>query len=527
VADVDAIVVGAGHNGLAAALELAHHGWSVLVLERSQRIGGASKSDAATLPGFIHDLYAMNIGLFLSSPVWRHYAQELMGHGFQPVVSPHPYASVFPDDTGLMIHQDAAMTRAELSRKVPEDLPAWERLVDDFTRLAPGLLPLLQLPLPSWAAARQSAQLLRRLGREGAFEVAELLLMSPRTFVERRFQSPKMQALLIPWAFHLDYGPDVAGGALFPFIEGVADHLNGMAIARGGVSALMDALGRAITQRGGRILTETEVSRVIVRQGRAVAVETADGRQFSARRAIVANITPTRLFGGLLPEDAIPSRFLVRIRKFRYGPGTAMLHLALNAPVAWAAGEGFSESLYVHVAPWVDDTARTYQEVLAGLLPSSPLLVVGQPTAIDPSRAPDGQHTLWVQVRAVPAQIHGDAAGVIRATTWGAAQNAFVERILTKLEQYAPGISHRIRGLRFFGPLDLEADNPNLVGGDSLSGSHHLDQHYLFRPVPGWSRYRTPIGGLYMVGASTWPGAGLNATSGYLAAQDILRRNAR
>jgi phytoene dehydrogenase-like protein len=151
------------------------------------------------------------------------------------------------------------------------------------------------------------------------------------------------------------------------------------------------------------------------------------------------------------------------------------------------------------------------------------VLVVGQPTAIDPSRAPAGQHILWIQVRVLPSSIRGDAAGVITGTQWDAVKEAYADRVIAIIERYAPGFSSRILARAVLSPADLERDNPNLVGGDSLGGSHHLDQNFLFRPAFGWSRYRTPVDRLYMVGASTWPGAGTGAGSGYMLAKALTR----
>lgn len=523
VADADVIIVGAGHNGLAAAMHLAVHGKKVLVLERAPVAGGAAKSGEVTLPGFIHDLYATNLGLFLASPIYRRYGRDLEAAGFRVAVSPQPYASVFPDGTGLGVWTDSEKTRSALAAQSLRDAESWDGMVAYFQRTAPQFLPLLQVPWPSLAAARLGWRLIRRLGLVGAQELAQQLAKSPREFVQAWFESPKVRALFIPWAFHLDFGPDVSGGAMFPFVESVADYLHGMAVAKGGISRLIDAMVSFIRQHKGQVETGREVARVVIRKGRAVGVEMADGQTLVASQAVFANVTPTRLFGQLVPEDRVPPDFMQKVRRYRYGPGTAMMHLALDGPLPWAAGETFQRFLYVHVAPYVDDVARTYQEALAGLLPASPLLVIGQQSFVDPSRAPNGHHTLWVQVRAVPGQIRGDAAGKTGARAWEAVRDLMADRILDKIESYAPGTKERVKKATFFTPEDLERDNPNLVGGDSISGSHHPDQNYFLRPFPGWSRYRTPLPGLWMVGAGTWPGAGLNATSGYLAAEALLK----
>ena len=163
--------------------------------------------------------------------------------------------------------------------------------------------------------------------------------------------------------------------------------------------------------------------------------------------------------------------------------------------------------------------AKVYAEAAAGLLPTEPALVVGQPTAIDPTRAPAGKHVLWVQVRVLPAQILGDAAGQISAKDWDGAKEAYADRALDILETYAPALRASILGRFVQSPLDLERDNPNLIGGDNLSGSHHLDQNFFLRPAPGWSRYKTPVRNLYLCGASTWPGAGTGAGSGFMLAK--------
>jgi phytoene dehydrogenase-like protein len=221
---------------------------------------------------------------------------------------------------------------------------------------------------------------------------------------------------------------------------------------------------------------------------------------------VVANLTPTvlaRLLADPPPETA----------RYRYGPGTVMIHLALEDLPAWRAGPEARGFAYVHVAPYLDDMALAYQQALAGRLPERPTLVVGQPTAIDPTRAPEGRHVLWVQVRVVPGGLD-----------WDAAKEEYADRVLGQLEEYAPGLRSLVLSRCVLSPADLERANPNLVGGDSLAGSHHAFQHFFLRPLPGWTRYRTPIERLHLCGAATWPGAGLGAGSGYLLGKQLTRK---
>ena len=198
-----------------------------------------------------------------------------------------------------------------------------------------------------------------------------------------------------------------------------------------------------------------------------------------------------------------------------------MIHLATDSLPDWAAGEELKTFAYVHLAPSLDQMARTYQQAQAGLLPDEPILVVGQPTVFDPSRAPAGKHALWVQVRMAPGRIAGDARGEITATDWQAAAQPFADRALAILEGYAPGTRGKILGQHGETPVALEADNPNLLGGDQVCGSHHLAQHFLFRPARGHADGSTPLDNLHLTGAAVWPGGGTGAGPGYLLARKL------
>jgi phytoene dehydrogenase-like protein len=523
----DVVVIGAGHNGLVAATYLARAGMSTLVLERNERVGGAVASGEITRPGFVHDLFATNQNLFLGSPAFAELGDDLARHGLRFATTDRPYSNVFPDARSLRVHQDADRTRALLELHDAGDAAGWDRLLALYDRFAPVLFELYGTRMPSREVLRQLARARRSLGAEGLDELAQLVASSTRALGDDFFATPEAKALVASWGMHLDFGPDVAMGALFPFLELFTDMRNGMSVVEGGAGRLPEALAGIVREAGGEVRTSSPVRRVTVDDGRATAVDLVSGERVEASRAVVANLTPGVLFAGMVPPESLPDGFRRRVARYAYGPGTMMIHAALSDPLAWAAGEDLHEFGYVHVAPYVDDMARTYAEALAGLLPSSPTLVVGQTTAVDPSRAPAGGHVLWVQVRMVPSRIDGDAAGSIEARRWEDAKQPVAERVLDKLERYAPGTRDRLLDWTVLGPDDLERHNPNLVGGDSVGGSHHLSQNLLFRPVPGWSSYRTPVDRLWMVGAGTWPGAGVNAISGRLAAQMITRQSRR
>ena len=515
----DAVVVGAGHNGLAAALRLADKGWRVAVVEAKAEPGGAVKTREVTLPGFRHDLGAMNLSMFAGSPFFTAHKEALLGHGLEFVPAEDCFATVFRDGTHLGVSRSLEKTLAGISALSAADAKSWSDLLARFGKDAPHLFALLGSRMPSWEAFKVVWKAWRAEGSAWAYDTLKMLLATPRDFLDARFEHPKVKAMMAAWGLHLDFAPDVAGGALFPYLECMINQSFGMVIGKGGADVIVKAMTGALKAKGGELLLGAPVTRIDVEGGAARGVTLADGRKLQARRAVIANAHPQIVFGDLIPRGASPAEFTDKLSKFRAGPGTMMVHLALDALPDWRAGAALRNFAYVHVAPDLEMMARVYAEASAGLLPTEPALVVGQPTALDPSRAPPGKHALWVQVRVVPAVIEGDAAGRIGATGWDAVKEAYAERVLDLLETYAPNLRSHILARSVFSPLDLERENPNLIGGDSLSGSHHLDQNFFLRPVGGWSGYRTPVKNLFLCGASTWPGAGTGAGSGFMLAR--------
>lgn len=519
----DAIVIGAGHNGLISALRLVDKGWKVLVVEKANQPGGAAKSGEITEDGFIHDLYAMNIGLFLGSEFFQKYGKEMQRHGFEPVVNDQPYASVFPDGDGIGAFQDTNQMFQSIKEHSENDAQAWREMVDYFDETAPYFMPMMQMELPSGKAGRKVFNIFRKLKTNGALELGSHILKTPREFVNYWFENDKTKALVVPWGFHLDMAPDVSNGAVFPFLESVLNHRNGMVFSKGGIQVMIDSIVKMIESRGGDVVTGATVDKIQVKKGKARGVVLEDGREIRAKKAVIGNVTPTQLANRLVDSEHLPETYLRGAEHYQYGPGTMMIHLSLDAPLDWDAGDEYQQFAYIHIGPYVEDIARSYTQALNGELPDSPLLVVGQPDTIDDTRSPKGKSTLWIQVRALPSVPKGDALSEIEPAGWDVIKEEYADRIIDKLAHYAPNVKDVLRKRTVFSPADLENDNPNLVGGDSVSGSHHLFQNYLLRPMPGYSRYNTPIKLLHAVGASTWPGGGLNATSGWLLADKLLK----
>lgn len=510
----DAILIGAGHNTLAAGLHLASRGWRVGLFEQAASPGGAVKTGAYTIPGYRHDWAAMNLSLFAGSAFFKAHGAELAARGLEFVPAAHPFASVFPDGSWLGVSTDRALTTARIAALSPEDAVTWNRLLDAFPAEAAHLFGLLGAPMTLRALAGIGVRALRTKGARGTLDMGRFLLSSPRAWLTETFREPKLQAMLAAWGMHLDFAPDIAGGALFPYLEAMANQSFGMVIGKGGADTIITALVAAIQARGGAVTCNAPIARILHSDGRATGVELADGQRITARRAVIAGVAPGALNRLTGQDDA-------GFARFAYAPGTMMIHLALSGLPDWRAGAEVQQFAYVHIAPSMDQMARTYAQAQAGLLPDEPVIVVGQPTAVDPSRAPPGRHVVWMQVRMAPGTIRGDAGGTIAATDWAEAAQPFADRALAILEAQAPGTLAKVLGRRIVSPLDLQADNPNLVGGDQLCGSHHLSQHFAFRPGPGRANGSTGLRNLHLTGAAVWPGAGTGAGSGYLLARKL------
>lgn len=513
-------MVGAGHNGLATAILLAKAGWSVTVVERNAEPGGAVRTAEVTLPGFRHDLYATNLNLFAGSAFFEEFQADLFRHGFGIAGTGKPFGSIFPGGGFVGVSTDQAEMAEQIRARSAVDAERWGELGAWFGKVAPAMFGVLGSPLPS-ATAAKALWSQRKVVRQEWMELARVVLQSPREFVEENFEDEQVRTLVASWGMHLDFSPDIPGGAVFAMLETFAAAQHGMALGAGGASSLIDSLVALLRELGGELRLDSPVERIVVDAGRATGVVLEGGERLEADRAVIANITPRVLFGSLVASEAVDSDFRRKVARYRYGPGTLMIHLAVDELPDWAAGPEVRDYCYVHLAPYMGDLSLAYAQAAAGLLPERPMIVVGQPTAVDPSRALDGKHILWIQVRVVPGTIKGDAAGRLDSSDWDEVKEPYADRVLDLLEEHAPGLRHKILGRHVISPLDLERSNPNLVGGDHIAGSHHPAQHFLLRPVPGWSRYRTPVEGLYMCGAGTWPGGGVGAGSGYLLGKQL------
>ena len=524
---VDAIVIGSGHNGLVAAAYLARAGWRVEVLERNPEPGGAVATEELTEPSFRHDTFSCWHPLFHTSAAWAELGDELRARGLDYVNTDDVVTASVTPEGAVVAYRDPERT--------VENAPAADRdaYLEDVGSLGAQMDvigELLGTRLASPHAARLAATLAKRLGVRDGLAFGARLASSARGWLESRFEGREVADLLAPWVLHTGLTPDDAGGGFQLLALAGALHEIGMPVVRGGSDNFVKAFVRLIEDHGGTVRTGVEVERIMVRQGRAAGV-VAGGEELTAERGVIANTTPTQLYGRLLPTSSVPARAVVEAARFRYSDraGT-QIHLALSEPPRWRGDPRLAQAAIVHLTGGLDAVSLACAQARTGLLPAEPTIVCGQPTALDPTRAPAGSAIVWIQLQEVPYRPTGDAAGEIDAGDgeWTPQlEAAYADRIVSHLARHIENLPDAIVGRAILSPTTLARRNPNFVRGDIYAGAAQLDQSYLWRPLPSYGTHATPLEGLYQCGASTYPGPGLNAASGRIVAMQLLKPSVR
>jgi phytoene dehydrogenase-like protein len=489
----DAVAIGSGINALVAGALLARRGWSVCVLERNDWLGGAIRTAEITEAGFVHEVFASWHPLFTGSAAYAELKNELQARGLEYLNTDLPTATLFPDGESRFLTTSHERNVAELG-------PGWEQTVAEFLPNADLAFGVLSTELWSRDGAKLGWKAFRRLGRSGLVEFTGNVLTSCRDWTAATFEDERAWGIFAPWVLHTGLGPDAASSGFMAQVIGVAIELGGMPVPR-----------------GGGVKPGREVERIVTQKGVAVGV-VAGGETIEASRAVLAGVTPQALYGTLLGEDAPEAA------RFRYGRGAMQIHFALSEPPKWAGDSRLGRTAIIHLTPGLDGVSRAINEADRGLLPVEATVVVGQPLAVDPSRAPEGRWILWIQLQEIPARLKGDAAGEIDMSGgWTeAVREAYADRIQARIAAHAPGFDASVLRRVALSPLDIEAANPNMVNGDIYAGSCALDQNLIWRPRPGLPGHKTHVDRLWHIGASTHPGPGLGAGSGTLVAKSLL-----
>jgi len=468
--EYDAVIVGSGPNGLSAAVTLARQGLHVLVLEGKDTPGGGVRSAELTLPGFLHDVCSAVHPLALSSPFLG--SLDLTKSGLKWVHSPYVLAHPLDGGEAVLLSRDLDETAEGLGADGQSYRRIFTPLIKNSTRLVNDLLSPLRIP--------RSPLLFAHFGM-GAIQ-------SAAGFARSRFATPQARAIFAGMAAHGTIPLERMGTASFGMVLALGAHTVGWPLPRGGSQQITDALAALLRDLGGEIITGQTVASL---------------RQLPAARVTLLDVSPKNLLQ--IARSALPDSYRKPLERYRYGAGVFKIDWALDAPIPWSNTK-VSQAATVHVGGTLEEISASEREVASGQHPSSPYVILVQPSLFDPSRAPQGKHTAWAYCH-VPNGSTEDMR----------------ERIEAQVERFAPGFRSRILAAHTFSAAEYETYNPNYVGGDINTGAQDLGQMFT-RPLPRWDPYSTPLRGVYLCSSATPPGGGVHGMCGYLAAKSALKR---
>jgi phytoene dehydrogenase-like protein len=509
----DAVVIGAGANGLVAANHLLDRGWSVLVLEAQPTVGGAVSSDTEVAPGYVHDTFSAFYPLAAASRTIQGF--DLEEHGLRwvhaPAVLGHPHG----DGSWAILHRDREVTAALMDQQHPGDGAAWLQVCEEWDRIGDHLVSALLTPFPPVRPGLAALARLRSVGGLGFIRTA----LSPALELGRtRFGGESPRLLLAGNAAHADIPLDAAGSGFMGLLLAMLGQTVGFPVPEGGAGKLTEALARRIESKGGEIRCSTPVTRIDVDSGRATGVRTAAGDRFTARSAVVADVVAPHLYGRLLRPEDVPARTARGMERFQLDPSTVKVDWALDGPVPWATPPPYDPGT-VHIADSVEQMSEALSQVAANAIPARPFMLTGQMSKADPTRSPAGTEAMWAYTH-VPQHSTRDAGEAGVRGVWDHDDcERFADRMQARIEEAAPGFGSRVVARRILGPREMEARDANLVGGAINGGTSQLHQELIFRPVPGMGRAETGIKNLYLGSASAHPGGGVHGAPGMNAAR--------
>lgn len=505
---VDAVVIGAGHNGLVAANFLADAGWDVVVCEATDVAGGAVQSSREVHPDYISDMFSAFYPLSGASPALRDL--HLEDHGLQWSHAPTVLAHIFPDDRCAVLSRDIEVTAASLDTFAPGDGDAWRRITEQWVEVQDTIIGSLFTPFPP---VRSGLRLVGKTGVSDLLRLVRMGLSSVRRFGDENFDGEGGPILFAGNALHSDLSPESAGSAVFGWLLCMLGQTVGYPVPVGGAGAMIDAMVRRLQAAGGELRLAAPVAQVTVAHGRATGVRLASGELINADKAVLADVGAPLLFEQMVGTDLLPDRFGADLKNFEWDLPTLKLDWALNGKVPWTAREAAGAGT-VHLGVDMDGLTWYTAKLATRQAPEHPFVLFGQMTTADATRSPEGTESAWAYTHLPP--------GVEPTDEVVATQVARVEELL---ERHAPGFAGLVQGRMVQAPGDIEARNPNLVHGSVGGGTSQLHQQLVFRPVTGLGGADTPVDRLYLASASAHPGGGVHGAPGANAARTALRND--
>ncbi|GAA0809672.1 phytoene desaturase family protein [Spirilliplanes yamanashiensis] len=503
----DAIVIGAGHNGLVAANLLVDEGWDVQVIEAAPQPGGAVRSDVITAPGYLSDLFSSFYPLSYASPVMN--GLGITDWGVTWTHSPDVLAHLLPDGRAAVLNRDPERTASSVERFAPGDGEKWHHAYDDWREVSQQMLDVLFAGFPP---VRGGIGLLRQLRTAGALRLARRLVLSARELTGELFDGEGARLIMTGCALHTDLSPEEAGGGVYGWLLAMLGQEYGWPVPVGGAQKITDALVSRLESKGGRITYGNAVERVLVARGRAMGVRTADGRDWRATRAVLADVPAPALFLDLVGGRHLPPRFVEDLAHFRWDGATVKVDWALDTPIPWANKEVAGAGT-VHLGADLNGLTHYSASLAADEVPDKPFMLLGQNTVADPTRSPAGTESMWAYTH-LPHRARWEPDIIA----------AHVERMEQVVEDAAPGFRGHVVGRHVYSPADMQAENPSLIGGALGGGTAAAFQQLFLRPIPGLGRADTPVDRLFLASASAHPGGGVHGAPGANAARAALAR---
>ncbi|HKW34752.1 MAG TPA: NAD(P)/FAD-dependent oxidoreductase [Candidatus Acidoferrum sp.] len=519
------VLIGGGHNALVTAFYLAKGGFKPLVLERREMVGGGAITEEF-YPGFRASTLAHTVG-----PLRADIIRDMQLQKFScEILSPDPRVfAPTPEGNALFFYNDTTKTAKGIAQFSAKDAAKYvqfaeslESISEVLTQLVSMTPPAIDKPSPEdfWNLF-QTGRGVRRLGKEGIFNLFRWSPMAVADFVAEFFETELLRAAIAARGiFGNALGPWSAGSTAVLLLRAAADAhpVGSAAFPRGGLGSLTRALAESAKEAGAEIRTDAEVARVRIKDGSVAGVALKDGEEISSE-AVVSGVDPKRTFFHLIDPSQFDPVFANRIKNFRAAGNVAKVNLALGGLPGFSALEADERALRalsgrIHIGPDIDYLERAFDDSKYGELSRAPYLDVRIPTILDPALAPDGKHVLSAYVQFAPYKL--------KEGNWDSHRRELSLRVINTLGTYAPNLSSLVEGVQVITPADLETCY-GFTGGHIFHGELALDQLFTMRPVLDWARYKTPIRGLFLCGSGTHPGNGLTGASGANAAREIIR----
>jgi len=513
----DAIVIGAGHNGLTCACYLARAGLKVLVLEQYHTVGGMTITEEITLPGFHSDLHAFGYQFGNLSPAPAEL--DLASFGFELLYPDPNFSQAFPDGGLVTMYRDLEKTITSISRYSAKDGEAWRHIFHDYLQVKGDIAAWMNSAPPSLAEETS-----RLAASPGGLETYRFGLQSMRSWCDEWFEAEETKLFLGSFACHANISPDDAGGGRLAWLFDTLIQDMGNNVVKGGMHQLPLALARCLESQGGHIRTNARVRQIILRDKKAVAVQLKDGEEIPVSQVVASGVDPHQLIVNFLGEAAVGPDIVRKIRHFEWGDAAFVIYLALDGLPDYKAGPEALRSSYVHPAqPTLSYLAQVYTDCRSGKLPAAPMLLLCNDASADPSRAPAGKFVMKIVANNVPYHIKGDATGKIKARTWEEAKEPYADHLIDLLTaDYIPNLKRLILKRVVHSPVDVERRIPSAVRGSVTHGAFLPYQAGALRPIPELGYYRTPVDNVYLCASGSHPGGGVSMAPGRNAAQVIL-----